>query len=162
VQTTDPNEQRGRLDLLHGAEKARRDLKGTFTPELRKLATSPLEIIFLSDAVEPEQRAQAKSLIKQAIDSALVQAIPASDTKTFSFGVLSSIDVDVIEWAENDLAMIRQLVSTVEASAVLTWYLPQLLSYVQILVLRGPRSFADTCCLTSRHGLNTLQLDRNQ
>jgi hypothetical protein len=159
VQTANPYERSRRLNLLHGTEKARPDLKGAFTPELRTLATSPLEVISLYDAVEPEERAQAKIYVKQAISNAVIQAIPAPGTKTNSFGELPFINV--IEWVEDDLAVVKQVISAVENSAVQTQYVPQLLSCIEILVLRGPRSFAEHILLHFETWVEHSPIGRN-
>jgi hypothetical protein len=143
VPTTDHNYRRWRFNLLCGAERTRPELKGTFTSELRKLATSPLEIISLSDA-DAALRTQAKNSLKQAIDSAVKQATPAPGTKTLTSGsTLPVPDFESIEWNEDDLPVLKQLIGAVDDPAVLTGHLPPLLSGIQIMVRTGPKVFAE-------------------
>jgi hypothetical protein len=138
----DPMPRMGRVEILRDAENYRVDLKGAFLPELRRKAKSILEIAFLGGSTDQALRKEIKKSLLEAVGNLIRLAVPDPSSKTISIGSPLLPPFDSVDWEDDELSVLDQLVATVENPSVLSMQVPQLLSCIQQMVRFGPASFA--------------------
>ena len=133
--------------VLLNAEKKRSWGLGVFSRKLICTAQSDVErldfIRFVSESEADKIRTAAKPIVVQALRTFIAQATPPADTKQFCFGSMPNGPLFDIRWDENDLPLVKDLISAVDNPQVLAHSLLYLLTCLQSFVVVGPLSFAE-------------------
>lgn len=142
TEVDDPPLRMQRVRILRDAENYRGDLKDAFSPELRRRATSILEIASLGGSTDQLLRKEVKKLLLEAVGNLVTQAVPDPSSKSITVAPVLFPPFDSVDWEDSDVSIIDELVGTVENPRVTSLHVPQLLYCIQSLVRFGPPSFA--------------------